>query len=146
MIIVCALLPAREPSPNARKKPTRWTTHVKQLLPFTALFFSLSTLVCCALPALFVALGAGATFVSLLGSFPQLIWISENKGLVFSLAAALLALSTLHRRLIPRECPTDPQLALQCTRARRISGVVSALSWLSLLIGCFFAFIAPFLW
>jgi hypothetical protein len=119
---------------------------IKQILPFTALFFSLSTLVCCALPALFVTLGAGATFVSLLGVFPQLIWFSEHKIAVFSVAAILLALNFLHRRLTPQECPTDPLLALQCTRARRISGVVSGLSVFFLVVGAFFAFVAPLLW
>ena len=40
---------------------------------FFALFASSSTLVCCALPAIFVALGAGASFASLVSSFPFLI-------------------------------------------------------------------------
>lgn len=146
MTIYCAWIAPREGSTSALNAPRNWTTQVKKILPFSALLFSVSTLVCCALPALFVALGAGATFVSLLGAFPQLIWLSEHKGVVFSLAAMLLALNFLHRRLTPQECPTDPQLALQCTRARIISGVVFGLSAFFLLVGAFFAFVAPMLW
>ncbi len=145
MMLLCAALGAPESSSPAHRASQDWATRLKRLLPFTSLFFSLSTLVCCALPALFVALGAGATFVSILGVCPQLIWLSENKGIVFSVAATLLTLNILQRRLAPRECPTDPQLALQCTRARRMSGFISGLSLLCLLVGAFFAFVAPYL-
>jgi hypothetical protein len=118
----------------------------KNFLPFAALFCSLSTLVCCAFPALFVTLGAGATFVSLLGFFPQLIWFSENKVLVFSVAGALLALNFALRRLVPRECPTDPRLAAQCSRAQRTSSVFFSVSVAVYCVGAFFAFLAPVLW
>ncbi len=145
MTIYCAWLQPQDPLSSDRDATKGWTMQVKEILSFSALLFSLSTLVCCALPALFVALGAGATFVSLLGVFPQLIWFSEHKGAVFSVAGTLLVLNFLHRRLTPQECPTDPQLALQCTRARRVSGIVSGLSAFFLLVGAFFAFVAPLL-
>ena len=48
-------------------------------LGLITLFASSSTLICCALPALFVLLGAGATFASLVNFFPQLIIISQYK-------------------------------------------------------------------
>lgn len=110
-----------------------------------ALFFSLSTLVCCALPALFVALGLGATFVSFLGVFPQLIWFSEHKTAVFLGAGGLLALTWLVQRSAPQECPADPTLAAACARARRFSSVVFAVSVGAYVIGVFFAFLAPLL-
>ena len=56
-----------------------------------ALFASSGTLVCCALPALLVALGAGAALSSLVSAVPQLVWISENKGAVFTAAGLMLA-------------------------------------------------------
>ena len=46
---------------------------------FFALFASSSTLVCCALPAIFVGLGAGASFASLVSTFPFLITLSQYK-------------------------------------------------------------------
>ena len=46
---------------------------------FFSLFASTSTLICCALPAIFVAIGAGATFASLVSSFPFLITLSKYK-------------------------------------------------------------------
>ena len=37
-----------------------------------------STLLCCALPALLVALGAGAVLATAVSVFPQLVWVSEH--------------------------------------------------------------------
>ncbi len=56
-------------------------------LAFTALLASSGTLVCCVLPALMVALGAGATLAGLVTAVPQLIWLSEHKVEVFTVAA-----------------------------------------------------------
>ena len=57
-----------------------------QKVNILSLFTSGSTLICCALPATLVAIGSAATLASLVSSFPQLIWISEHKALVFGLA------------------------------------------------------------
>ena len=43
------------------------------------LLASSSTLICCALPALFILMGAGATLATLVDFFPQLILISKYK-------------------------------------------------------------------
>jgi hypothetical protein len=116
---------------------------MKKLLSFMTLFLSLSTLICCALPALFVMLGAGATFASLLGIFPQLIWFSEHKELVFFVAGVLLFSNLAMRIFVPPQCPADPKLAAECARAQRVSGVVLKISLIAYLIGGFFAFVAP---
>ena len=55
-------------------------------------FASGSTL-CWALPALLVALGAGAALSSPVTVLPQLVWFSEQKALVFGVAGVMLALS-----------------------------------------------------
>ena len=117
----------------------------QRALPFVTLFFSLSTLLCCALPALFVALGFGATFVSLLGAFPQLIWFSEHKTPIFIVSAFLLGGTWLARRIAPQECPADPALAAACARARRLSSIIFGISVAAFVVGGFFAFIAPLL-
>lgn len=117
---------------------------LKKLLPFLTLFSSLGTLVCCALPALFVSLGLGATFVSVLGIFPQLIWLSEHKVLVFSIAGGFLLVAGLVRWKGERSsCPTDPNNAANCRRIRRSSTFIFYLSMVLYLIGGFFAFLAP---
>ena len=59
---------------------------------WASLLASGSTLICCALPALLVTLGAGATLSSLVAAFPALVWLSEHKGLVFGTAALLTLL------------------------------------------------------
>ena len=44
---------------------------------FLSLFASSSTLICCALPSLFVVIGAGASFANLITVFPFLIVLSS---------------------------------------------------------------------
>jgi hypothetical protein len=111
-----------------------------------SLFTSGSTLICCALPATLVAIGSAATLASLVTYFPQLIWISEHKTLVFSVAGAMLALAGyLQWRARFAPCPADPVLAAVCRKTR-----VNALRiyWLSVgifMVGAFFAFVAPYL-
>ena len=111
-----------------------------------SLLTSSSTLVCCALPALLVTLGAGASLVTLTSHVPQLIWLSGHKGLVFGLAAVALTLAGVAQwraRSLP--CPADPAAARACTRARRLSAVVYGVSVALFVVGGFFAFIAPYL-
>lgn len=100
------------------------------------------TLVCCVLPAVMVALGAGAALAGLVTAVPQLIWLSEHKMGVFGVAFAALALSglTLWRsRILP--CPADPQLAITCQRLRRVSMGVWAVAALCTAVGFVFAFL-----
>ena len=102
------------------------------------------TLVCCVLPAVMVSLGAGAALAGLVTALPQLVWLSERKGLVFGVAGAMLALSGAllwHARGLP--CPADAALARQCRRLRRWS---AGLWWLALAAtatGALFAFVLP---
>lgn len=107
-----------------------------------ALLTSSSTLVCCALPALMISLGAGVALSSMLSIFPALIWVSMHKGLVFSCAAAMLTFGGwLQSR--PASCPLEPELAKACARYKRISKVVYGCSVGFFATGGFFAFVAP---
>ena len=66
------------------------------MLPaFLSLFTSTGTLVCCALPALLVTIGAGAVMAGLIEAVPQITWLGKNKELVFSFAALMIAASGL---------------------------------------------------
>jgi hypothetical protein len=111
-----------------------------------ALFASSGTLVCCALPALLVAVGAGAALSSLVSAVPQLVWISEHKLGVFSFAAMMLAFAgALQWRNRNAPCPVDPALRDACLRTRKVSLRVYLLSVALFLIGGWFAFIQPLL-
>lgn len=113
------------------------------IMPFFSLFTSLGTLVCCALPALFVTLGAGAALAGLVSNVPWLISLSEHKVWVFGIAGVLL-FGTGVLRYINRNapCPADPAAAKACTRLRSISAYIYWISVGIYVIGFFFAFIA----
>lgn len=113
-------------------------------MSWIALLTSGGTLICCALPALLVALGAGAVLSSLIASVPQLVWFSEHKVGVFLLAATMLTISgALQWRSRRLACPTDPRLAASCMLLRRRSWQLYGVSVLLFAIGGFFAFVAP---
>jgi hypothetical protein len=111
-----------------------------------ALLASSATLVCCVLPAMLVSLGAGAVVVSLVTAIPQLVWLSEHKGIVFGTAAALLAASgwlLWNARRLP--CPADPQAARICARLRSVSHWLYGIAAAALALGAVFAFVLPVL-
>ena len=111
-----------------------------------SLFASSGTLVCCALPALLVALGAGAALSSLVSVFPQVVWLSEHKEGVFALAGvAMVASGALQWRNRQAPCPTDPALRHACLRTRKLSRQAYGVSALVYLVGGWFAFIQPWL-
>lgn len=111
---------------------------------FGALVASSGTLVCCVLPAVMVSLGAGATLAGLVTAVPQLIWLSERKGLVFGFAAIALAVAgVLLWRARSAPCPADPALARACTRLRRWSNGLYGFSVLATITGAVFAFVLP---
>lgn len=114
------------------------------IAPLFSLFTSTGTLFCCALPALFVSLGAGATLATLLTRFPQLIWLSEYKKTLFTVAAAGLFIGGIAQwraRTLP--CPMDSELAKACASARKWSKALYFISVTIFLIGFSFAYIAP---
>ena len=111
-----------------------------------SLFASSSTLVCCAIPAMLVGLGAGAALSSLVSFVPQLVTLSEHKEELFVAAGLMLAASGFvqwRNRNAP--CPTDPARRNACLRTRRVSARVYAFSVLVYLVGAFFAFLVPWL-
>ena len=103
---------------------------------------SFSTLLCCALPALLVSLGAGAALASLIAAVPQLVWVSEHKIPLFAFAGLMLVvsgISTYRNRSAP--CPADPVQAKSCLRLRRLSMGIFYFSAAAYVIGFFFAFL-----
>ncbi len=111
-----------------------------------ALFAGTSTLVCCALPALLVTLGAGAALATLVSVFPQIVWLSEHSAWVFGIGAVMLALggaAQWQQRHAP--CPLDPGLRQACMAQRRRSARIYAVSLLLFAVGAWFAFVQPWL-
>ena len=105
-----------------------------------------STLVCCAIPALLVTLGAGAALSSLIAVFPQVVWLSEHKEAVFVTAAVMMAAAgVLQWRTRRAPCPTEPRLRDACLRTRVVSSRIYAASVACLAIGAWFAFVQPIL-
>ena len=117
---------------------------LKPILEYLSLFGAVSTLLCCALPALLVSLGLGAVFAGFISAVPQVIWLSEHKVLVFSVAGVLLALSALVQFLGRNApCPLDPETGQACSTRRKLSSIILYFSIALYAIGFFFAFIAP---
>lgn len=112
------------------------------ILEVVTILSSFTTLLCCAVPALLVSLGAGAVLASLVTAVPQLVWISEHKIPLFAFAGLMLVLSgisTYRNRRAP--CPADPAQAKSCLRLRRLSARVFYVSSAAYVIGFFFAFV-----
>jgi hypothetical protein len=109
-----------------------------------ALATSLGTLICCALPAALVAVGAGAVMAGLVTAMPGLVTLSQHKAAIFAVAAALLALAGAARYLSRNApCPIDPVQAMACRRLRRGSGIMLVVSIGIYDVGFFFAYVAP---
>jgi len=112
-------------------------------LVWIALFTSFGTLICCALPAMLVALGAGAVVAGLVTAVPQVVAISIYKDYMFAGAGVLLLTAAVMRyatRNAP--CPIDPHEADACRRLRRLSGWILGAAGLVYAVGFFFAYIA----
>jgi len=56
------------------------------ILEILTILSSFSTLVCCALPAALVTIGAGAALASVVTAVPQLVWLSQHKIPLFGFA------------------------------------------------------------
>lgn len=110
------------------------------------LLASSSTLICCAIPALLVSLGAGAALASLVAVFPQIVWISEHKEAIFTISTLLMILGgILQWRNRNAPCPIDPALRDACLKTRKNSLRIYLFSLALLLIGAWFTFIQPLL-
>jgi len=103
-------------------------------ISWLALFMTTGTLLCCALPMTLVTLGMGATVASLVSGIPFLVTLSEQKGWVFAISAALLSLTAWMVYRPGQSCPTEPKLAELCSQTqvwnRRILWFSMALWWL----------------
>src|SRR5277367_5217462 len=110
------------------------TARRSALLGYFALFTSLSTLLCCALPSLLVLFGLGASVASMLSFLPWLVTLSRHKVWTFGISGALIAMSFVNTYyIVPRlrtvECSPDNPTG--CAEASRLSKI---LLWVSAVI------------
>lgn len=115
-------------------------------LSYLSLFTSLSTLLCCALPSLFVLFGLGATVASVLSEAPWLVSMSRHKHWVFLVAGLLIAanfiyLYTVAPKVQAKKGSCDPSDPAACQTASRFSRIVLWCSAVLYLIGCFTAYL-----
>ena len=109
-----------------------------------ALLFCSSTLMCCALPAALVMVGAGSVLASLLSWLPAIVILSEQKLLVFGIAGISLIMAGFALKQSSRiPCPLDPSLSLRCRRRLSQGRRLYTLSCTTFIIGVFFAYILP---
>jgi hypothetical protein len=116
------------------------------LLGYLSLFTSVGTLLCCALPALFVLLGLGATVASVVSSAPWLITLSRHKNWTFTIAGLLIVANFFYVfRIAPKlragsqACPTDQPSA--CGSASHVSRWILWVSAGIYLVGFFSAYL-----
>ncbi len=117
-------------------------------LAILSLFASSGTLVCCALPALLVALGLGAVVAGAVSSLPWLVTLSRHKEGVFLGAGLLIAgnwalVGRWERAVTPCAIPEgEAPTASACAVASRFSRAVLWISTALYVVGFLVAFLA----
>lgn len=116
----------------------RWSSYL-------SLLASSTTLICCTLPAVFVLVGAGATFASLISHMPFLVTLSRYKHILTIGAAILLILSLLINRYVSRlPCPIDSEKSQACMAMRKRSRYITTLSICVFFLGTVVTYILPY--
>ena len=109
-----------------------------------SLLTSSSTLFCCALPGIFIILGAGATLASLTNFFPFLITLSVYKielTLIAFIAMGIAGFFNYKSSFAP--CPIDPELRKKCMLLRKQSRFTFYFSCIILFSSTLFTYIVP---
>ena len=109
-----------------------------------SLFASSSTLICCALPSLFVALGAGASFASLITHIPFLITLSQYKVQITLFALVMIVMAGyVNYRTYHMPCPADPELGRLCMQTRKRSRTLYYISLAIFTFATIFTYLVP---
>lgn len=109
-----------------------------------SLFTSLSTLLCCALPSLLVALGMGAVVAGIVSDFPALIALSKYKEWTFLGTGLLIGFNfwLFYGRKRNQACEIDEYgNEVACDTAARWSKVILWISFSMYLLGLFSAYL-----
>ena len=115
-----------------------------KLVNYLSLFTSSGTIICCALPALLVSMGAGAVLSSFIAVFPQLVILSIYKIPIFIGAFIMLIIAgMLQYQTKGLPCPADKKQVYACMQTRKASIIIYFTSVGIFIIGLLFAFIIP---
>ena len=111
---------------------------------FISLFASSSTLICCALPAVFIVIGAGATFASIISIFPFLVVISKYKVSITLVSLLILVFAGyINYRTYYLPCPADPELGRICLQTRKRSRSIYYFSVILFTFATIFTYLIP---
>ena len=119
-----------------------------KLFAILSLFTSTATLLCCALPILFVMLGLGAAVAGAVSAAPWLVPLTRNKEWVFLGAALLIAgnwawIWHRKRHLVACALPKNrADVGSACDEASRLSRIILWISTGVYLIGFSAAYLA----
>ena len=114
------------------------------LVSIFSLFTSSSTLFCCALPAIFVMFGAGASFASFISVFPFLITLSVYKIELTVFAFLMMGIAGyFNYRASFAPCPVDPEQGRKCMVLRKRSRLIFYISSVILFFATFFTYVVP---
>lgn len=109
-----------------------------------SLFTSFSTLLCCALPSLLVAIGMGAVLAGLVSDLPLLVTLSKYKNWTFLVAGLLIGFNfwLFYGRKRNQTCEIDENgKETACDTAARWSKVILWISASIYLAGLFMAYL-----
>ena len=111
---------------------------------FISLFASSSTLICCALPSVFIVIGAGATFASIISIFPFLIVISKYKVSITLVSLLILVFAGyINYKTYYLPCPADPELGRICLQTRKRSRSIYYFSVILFTFATIFTYLIP---
>jgi hypothetical protein len=116
----------------------------QDFVSIASLFTSVSTLLCCALPSLLVAVGMGAVVAGLVSDFPALIWLSKYKEWTFLGAGILIGFNfwLFYERKNDQVCKIDEYgNETPCDTAARWSKVILWVSFGLYILGLFSAYL-----
>ena len=119
---------------------------MNRVVAFAALFTSIGTLFCCALPALFVLLGAGATFASLTNAVPGILLFGEYKTAVFISAGICLGYGWFSQREASANvtCGIETNGETACATTQTWIRPLLIVASIMYLIGLSFAYVLPY--
>lgn len=103
---------------------------------------SVSTLFCCTLPIMFVALGFGATLAAIVYHVEWLTVLTIYKFWLFLISGLLLLITNWLLNRSGRLCPSDPVLAKKCLRVTKWNYRLLYLSVVMWIIGFISAYLA----
>ncbi|MFA7613752.1 MAG: hypothetical protein WCY48_05900 [Candidatus Caldatribacteriota bacterium] len=112
---------------------------MKKVIGWFSLFTSFGTLICCAIPSLLVLIGFGSIVAGFVGKYPQFIWLSENKGWIFTFSITMLMLSFFMQRLSVKKDCEDGYCEVTKSWATPVWWVTLSIN----IFGLFWAYILP---